>query len=155
MDIQRLFLSPNGRSGRGEFWIGFLILFVLGWVLNFLHGIGHLIGLLLIYPWVCLYSKRLHDMGKSGWLAVIPFAVMIVGFGIAFAVGAGSAIMAMANGGHADMGVLAGAGMAVMVIGLALLVCLAFLLWVGLTPSQPGDNAYGPPPVTASTAPAA
>jgi uncharacterized membrane protein YhaH (DUF805 family) len=34
------------------------------------------------------------------------------------------------------------------VFGLAFIVNIAFLLWVGLTPTQPGENQYGPEPVT-------
>jgi len=40
------------------------------------------------------------------------------------------------------MGLMMGAG------GLAMLIGLGFLLWVGLTPGEPGANKYGEPPVT-------
>jgi uncharacterized membrane protein YhaH (DUF805 family) len=147
MDIQRLFLKADGRIGRGEFWTGFLILFVLGIVVHFIPMIGQIISIVLIYPWVCLYSKRLHDMGKSGWLQLIPFAVWIVAIIVAVMSGMGAAIMAMASGSdaQASAGALAGAGVAALVLCAALLVNLIFLLWVGLSASQAGDNAYGPP----------
>jgi uncharacterized membrane protein YhaH (DUF805 family) len=153
MDIQRLFLSANGRIGRGEFWIGFLILFVLGIVVHFIPGLGQLLAILLIYPWVCLYSKRLHDMGKSGWLQLIPFAVWIVAVILAVVMGGTAAIMAMA-GSHAaaEAGALAGAGMAVLIMCAAALIHLVFTLWVGLSPGQAGDNAYGLPPTAAAAA---
>ena len=147
MDIQRLFLKADGRIGRGEFWTGFLILFVLGIVVHFIPVIGQIIAIVLIYPWVCLFSKRLHDMGKSGWLQLIPFAVWIIGILIAVMTGMGGAIMAMASGSdaQASAGALAGAGLAALVLCAAALINLIFLLWVGLSPSQAGDNAYGPP----------
>jgi uncharacterized membrane protein YhaH (DUF805 family) len=154
MDFQRLFLRADGRIGRGEFWIGFLILFVLGWVLSFIPGIGHFIGFLLIYPWACVYSKRLHDMGKSGWLQLVVWGVWLVAAVLAAVLGAGGAIMAMAGGGQADASALAGLGLAFVVLCVALLVTLGFALWVGLSGSQAGDNAYGPPP-GAAAAPAA
>jgi uncharacterized membrane protein YhaH (DUF805 family) len=152
MDIQRQFLSAGGRSGRGEFWIGFIILWVLGWILNFIPGIGHWIAMLLIYPWICIFSRRLHDMGRSGWTQLVMWGVWIVAVVLALVLGAGGAIMAMANGGHADYGALAGAGLAFLVLCLALLINLVFVLWVGLSPSQAGDNAYGPPPGAAQGA---
>jgi uncharacterized membrane protein YhaH (DUF805 family) len=156
MDIQRLFLSANGRIGRGEFWTGFLILFVLGVVVHFIPGLGQILAILLLYPWVCLFSKRLHDMGKSGWLQLIPFAIWIVAVVLAIVMGGTAAIMAMAGGSHAaDAGALAGAGAAVMVMGAACLANLIFLLWVGLSASQAGDNAYGPPPAAGGAATAA
>jgi uncharacterized membrane protein YhaH (DUF805 family) len=154
MDWGRLFLSANGRIGRGEFWIGFLILFVLGIVVHFIPGLGQLLAILLIYPWVCLYSKRLHDMGKSGWLQLIPFAVWIIGILVAVMSGMGGAIMAMASGSDAQAtaGALAGAGVAALVLCAAALINLIFLLWVGLSPGQAGDNAYGLPPTAAAAA---
>jgi uncharacterized membrane protein YhaH (DUF805 family) len=147
MDIQRLFLKADGRIGRGEFWTGFLILFVVGIVVHFIPVIGQIIAIILIYPWVCLFSKRLHDMGKSGWLQLIPFAVWIIGILVAVMSGMGGAIMAMASGSDAQAtaGALAGAGVAALVLCAAALINLIFLLWVGLSPSQAGDNAYGPP----------
>jgi uncharacterized membrane protein YhaH (DUF805 family) len=36
--------------------------------------------------------------------------------------------------------------MAALVMCAAALVNLVFVLWVGLSASQAGDNAYGPPP---------
>ena len=157
MDIQRLFLSANGRIGRGEFWTGFLILFVLGIVVHFIPGLGQLLAILLIYPWVCLFSKRLHDMGKSGWLQLIPYAVWIVAAVLGVVMGGTAAVMAMAGGGHsadvaAGAGALAGAGMVALIMCGALVVNLIFLLWVGLSGSQPGDNAYGPPPAAKAAA---
>lgn len=158
MDIQRLFLRADGRIGRGEFWTGFLILFVLGIVVHFIPGLGQLLALLLIYPWVCVFSKRLHDMGKSGWLQMILYAVWIVAVVLAVALGGTAAVMAMASGSHdsAGVGALAGLGMAALVMCGAVLLNLIFVLWVGLSAGQTGDNAYGPPPsTTAGTATAA
>jgi uncharacterized membrane protein YhaH (DUF805 family) len=141
--------------GRGEFWIGFLILFVLGIVVHLIPGLGQLLAILLIYPWVCLFSKRLHDMGKSGWLQLVVFAIWIVAVVVAMAMGGAAAIMAMASGSHsadtsAAAGALAGMGMAFIVILLACLANLAFVLWVGLSAGQAGDNAYGPPPAAST-----
>jgi uncharacterized membrane protein YhaH (DUF805 family) len=157
MDIQRLFLKADGRIGRGEFWTGFLILFVLGIVVHFVPVIGQIAAIVLIYPWVCLFSKRLHDMGKSGWLQLIPIAVWIVAVMVAVMSGMGGAIMSMASGSDAQAtaSALAGAGIAALVLAAACLINLVFLLWVGLSPSQAGDNAYGPPPGTAATTAAA
>ena len=66
MNWQFLFLSANGRIGQKDFWIGFLILFVAGIILGMIPVLGQIISIALIYPWVCLYSKRLHDFGKTG-----------------------------------------------------------------------------------------
>ena len=152
MDWKFLFLSANGRIGQKDFWIGILILFVVNVIASLIPTIGQIISLLLIYPAVCVTSKRLHDMGKTGWLAAIPYGLTAVamvplifaGFAAMAAGGAsvaGSAAGVTAGAGAA-LGLLAIAGMLMMIAGL---VCLAFLLWVGLSKGDAGTNQYGPP----------
>src|SRR5690606_22797495 len=81
--------------------------------------------------------------GRSAWLILAPFALTLVLLLAVMFVG-GAAMMAA--GGQFDGAAMAGMGTAGL-IGLAIfLVNLGFLLWVGLTPSQPGDNRFGPPP---------
>jgi uncharacterized membrane protein YhaH (DUF805 family) len=159
MDFQKLFLSANGRIGRGEFWIGFVILLVANFIISALsHAVPFIgiLGLVLLYCSICVYSKRLHDMGHSGWLQVIPMLVFLVGIVIAIAMGGMAMLSGMAGGANgggnpsAAMGALGIAGIVFMIGGL---VALGFLLWVGLSNGQPGDNKYGPPP--AKSAPAA
>ena len=148
MDWQNLFLSPNGRISRQPFWIGALILFVVGFVLKWIPVVN-LLTIVLIYPWVCLYSKRLHDMGKSGWLTVAPFIVMILAVIIALVVGGAGALAAMGmnqNDPAAAASAIGGLGLAGVIVLLGFLVCFGFMLWIGLTPGEPGANQYGPSP---------
>jgi len=149
MDWKTLFLTADGRIGQKDFWIGFLILFVAGLVLGMIPLLGMIIGLALIYPNVCLYSKRLHDAGRSGWLAAVPYAIGCVGFLLMMMMGGMGAMGAMMGGGNdamASAGMMAGLG-AMGLIGLLMFAALiGFLLWVGLAKGDPGDNRYGPPP---------
>jgi uncharacterized membrane protein YhaH (DUF805 family) len=144
MDWKKLFLDANGRIGQKDFWIGFVILFVIGIILQMIPKIGQIAGILLLYPWVCLYSKRLHDMGKTGWLQLIPIAVFCVAMILAFITG-GAAMLTGAAGGN-PAAAMAGMGMAGLIFGLAFLVWIGFLLWVGLSKGEPGENQYGPAP---------
>ena len=151
MDWNRLFFSADGRIGRQAFWVGFLILLGAGVVLGWIPILGALISIALIYPWVCLFSKRFHDMGKSGWFALLPVALPAVFFAIAIATGLsgiiGGAILSKEVGDDAAAGpVLAGLGMAFLFFGLGMLVWLGGTLWAGLTEGNPGENHYGPPP---------
>jgi len=155
MDWKFLFLTAEGRIGRKDFWIGFLIVFAASVVLNIVPVLGQILGLLLIWPQICIHAKRLHDMGRTAWLMLVPFAVTVVCATLAVVtVGAGFLSAAILGSTDADMAAagsaMAGVGAASAVMGLAMLFGLAFLLWVGLTPSQPGENRFGPPaqPVT-------
>jgi uncharacterized membrane protein YhaH (DUF805 family) len=108
--------------------------------------LGQLVILALIYPTVCVTAKRLHDFGRSGWLAAVPYVIAAA----AMLIGAVTGGMTMMLGGLAGHGVAAAAavgGMGIMagVMGLTLLAELAFLLWVGLSKGDPQPNAYGAP----------
>jgi uncharacterized membrane protein YhaH (DUF805 family) len=75
----------NGRAGRSEFWWFALACLVVGLVFSILglDMIGMLVNLALLVPSLAVGSRRLHDIGKSGWFQLIwliPFigwAIMI------------------------------------------------------------------------------
>ncbi|MGV3577517.1 DUF805 domain-containing protein [Brevundimonas sp.] len=142
-DWKTLFLDANGRIGQKDYWIGVLILFAAGLVLSFVPLINTIASIASIYFGVCVSSKRLHDMGKSGWLAAIPYGVTAVAVVLSAMTFIGGMV---ATGYGNDYGAIQGMGAAGAVWGLAFLVNLAFLIWLGVTAGQPGDNAYGPPP---------
>lgn len=146
-DWQKLLFSFEGRTRRSHFWIGWLICLGISVVAGWLPFIGMFVCLALIWPNLAISVKRLHDMGKSGWLVLVPwvagFISMIVGFGmIGFSAIANSAALEAEN----PFAIMALIGPAIGLFGLAFLIGLAFLLWIGLTDSQPGDNRYGPNP---------
>lgn len=141
MDFRQLFLTSQGRIGPRDFWIGFLILFVSGIVLGLIPFLGLIASIALIYPQVCIFSKRLHDFGKSGWLYLAPLILTVL-LGVVMAV-VGGASLAMLSG-EDDGAAIAGAALAIG--GLIVLLNFGFLLWVGLSRGDPGENRYGPPP---------
>lgn len=147
MDWKTLFLSPEGRMGIKDFWLGFLILFGLWWVLNLVPLVGHLVQLAMIYSYVCLYAKRLHDMGRSGFWQLIPMAVTAVCLTVGVtAAGAGIAAAVIQGDTEAVLAAVAGGFLLLGLCALAGIVCLIFLTWVGVAGGQPGTNRYGPPP---------
>ena len=161
MDWNALFFSAEGRIGRQTFWIGFLILLGAGVVLSWIPLLGVIISIALLYPWTCLFSKRFHDMGRSGWLAALPVALPAVFFTIAIFTGIGGVMaavfMAEASGNdEAAAGpMLAGIGTALLFAMLGLLVWMGTTLWAGLTLGEAGPNRYGeePPLPTAGVGP--
>lgn len=149
MDWKNLFFSFEGRIGRQAFWIAWLALLGVNVVLGWIPLIGWLLGLVSIYCSICIYATRLHDMGHTAWLQLIPFLVWIVA-GVAMVMGAGGSaiVAALADGRDSAVAAaaLGGLGIGLLAITVACLVQLGFLLWIGLTPGQPGPNRFGPPP---------
>jgi uncharacterized membrane protein YhaH (DUF805 family) len=145
MNWQYLFLRADGRIGQKDFWLGWLILFVAGIVLGMIPLLGMLISLALIYPNVCVFSKRLHDFGKTGWLAAAPYVILLVASVIAMAMGGAAMFSAMSGSAAGTAAAMTGLGLGMGIFVLAGLACLAFLLWVGLTKGDPAPNKYGPP----------
>lgn len=148
-DFQTAMLSFEGRLRRSHFWIGFLIIFGANVVLGWIPVIGWLVSLVLIWSNVAISVKRLHDMGKSGWFVLAPyvigFGLTIIGFIMMFG---GIAASGMSESYYEDnpAAVFALMGPAFGLFGVAALVGLAFLLWIGLTDSEPGENRFGPNP---------
>lgn len=157
MDFMNLFLSPKGRIGQKEFWIGIVSIFALGVVLglvipNDMAMVESIISIVLLYPGYCVMAKRFQDMGKAPLLAAIPYGLFaavyvfaLVGvLGMAGGVAGGSD--AAAAGGVAA---LAGAGLFAII---GFVVWLVFVIWAGVSKGDPGPNAYGPPPAGAAPA---
>ena len=146
-DWKHLFLSFEGRTRRSHFWIGWLVCLGLGVVFGWIPLLGFFLSIALIWPNLAITVKRLHDMGHSGWLAAIPYAVGIVGTIVAVSMIGLTALMNMeALDNEEPAAIIALIGPAFGLFGLMFLVGLGFLLWIGLTDSQRGDNRFGPNP---------
>lgn len=146
-DWKHLFLSFEGRTRRSHFWIGWLVCLGLGVVFGWIPLLGMVLSIALIWPNLAITVKRLHDMGHTGWLAAIPYVVGIVGTIVAFImIGASAFMNAAALENEDPAAIIALIGPAFGLFGLMFLVGLAFLLWIGLTDGQPGDNRFGPNP---------
>lgn len=83
----RKYFEFNGRASRQEFWYFFffcvLAQMVARLVDSLLFGFGTmpgpiagLTGLLLFMPQVAVTVRRLHDVGRSGREAILPFALL-------------------------------------------------------------------------------
>ena len=146
-DWQKLMLSFDGRIRRSHFWVAWLIILgvyvVLSWI-----PLLNLLTIVLIWPFVAICVKRLHDMDRPGWFAAIPWGgslvLTVVGFMMVgasiFAAGASDGY----NGNPAAFLALMGPGIGAFV--LASLIWIGFILWIGLVEGQPGANRFGPNP---------
>ena len=146
-DWKHLFFSFEGRIRRSHFWIGWLVCLGLGVVFGWIPILGFFLSIALIWPNLAITVKRLHDMGHTGWLAAIPYAVGIVGMIVAFSlIGATAFMNAAALEAEDPAAIFALIGPAIGLFILMFLVGLGFLLWIGLTDSQRDDNRFGPNP---------
>lgn len=160
MNWQALFFSADGRIGQKDFWIGVLALLLMWFLAPVLHLLAPVIWLVVMYCWVCVFSKRLHDFGKSGWLILLPVAVWTLALILATIFGGLTVLGAIATGMTAGMhpgswGVMLGAlGIMLTMFGVAALEKFVFVLWVGLSPGDPGENRFGSPPGSMISSPA-
>lgn len=155
MDWKTLFFSADGRIGRSTFWIGWLVLLGVNVVAGWIPLLGLLISLASIYCNICVTSKRLHDMGRSGFLQAVPLVLcsaLMIGSIIMVAGPAVMAGIAEADESVIQAAVLAGVGGMLLAWLSALVIGFGFLLWVGLSASVAGENKYGPPPASPAVA---
>jgi len=78
--------SFHGRAGRGEWLRIMAVSTILGAIASALSPVA---GLVLSVPFTLMLlavsSRRLHDLRLSGWLQVIPMAVMLADVGLFYA----------------------------------------------------------------------
>ncbi len=124
-----LFVNPRGRTSRRTFAAALLPLAFVVWVyagdgadLYAPWGV-----LVLLYPAVVLHIRRLHDMGRSGWMVLVPTVVTIVAMGIwAHRISLGTQL---------DVALPVA----------ALVIFVGFALWGCLGKGQAESNSFGPP----------
>jgi uncharacterized membrane protein YhaH (DUF805 family) len=167
MDIQHVLLSPNGRIGPRDFGRGLILLTGAMMIVQIAVALtSPAFGMLqypLVFSYVCVFGKRLHDGGYSAWL-YLPF---LLGYFVISTV-ATALFMPMLSPGalamQAEFQALAQAGQfAAAVEEVAknapelarlsiLTTTVAFLLTSGVLGliggrlrSDPASNRYGPP----------
>jgi len=136
MDVKQLFenfktvvtqhyADFNGRASRAVFW-QYILVYVVGVVLLSLLGLrlaANLLSLALFLPNLAVSVRRLHDIGKSGWLVLLPAIpwFLLAAFIFVF-------------------------WPLAMVAGLAGLICTGYLIYLYAQPGVAGANEFGPAP---------
>lgn len=88
IDWAELFFSSTGRVARGPFLLAAAVLVAIALLYEATVGPTlHLLTGWFVYPALlfsgcCVLSKRLHDRGRSGWLAAIIVLALIVAWPI-------------------------------------------------------------------------
>jgi uncharacterized membrane protein YhaH (DUF805 family) len=146
MDWKTLFLSAQGRIGKKDFWIGMGILFVAGLIRGQIPVISSLWPFASIYFGVCVGGKRLHDIGKSAWLTLVPVGIVFAGYALAAILG-GAAFLGMAATGSdsaAVLGGIAGLGLAGLIGFAGMVVGIGAVIWLGVQEGDSQENQFGP-----------
>jgi uncharacterized membrane protein YhaH (DUF805 family) len=124
-----LFVNPNGRTARGPFVAALVALLVVAAFYAFLvkGTTAHYCLLILVFPGLVLHARRLHDMGHSAWLLLIPGVLTVAAF-------AGWLRIVSFGTPFGEVLPLA-----------ALLACAVFALWGCIGSSQADTNRFGTP----------
>jgi uncharacterized membrane protein YhaH (DUF805 family) len=90
LEVLKKYATFGGRARRTEFWMFFLINFIISAVLNIVQRstgstvvlvISVLYGLAVLIPGIAVTVRRLHDTGRSGgwcWIVLIPIVGGII-----------------------------------------------------------------------------
>ena len=129
MSWDSLFVHSKGRTAR-EHFIGALIplAIVVWWYAQASPNVYPQWSLLvLLFPASVLLARRLHDMGHSGWLLLVPAVLMV------------AAMMIWDH--RLDLGAPLNFAMPLA----ALIVFVGFALWGCIGKGKTQANAFGPP----------
>lgn len=156
----RNYIRFGGRATRPEFWWWILFIAIASTVLGIIDRIieravgiedltllGSIFGLATLLPTLAIISRRLHDIGKSGWWLLVWHLVFIVP-GVVAAVTLVILVLALAKSGSWAV-IVADLLLALLAFIVAAVVALGLAIWIIIwmaRQGQPGPNHYGPDP---------
>ena len=72
------FADFSGRATRSEYWWFVLAYFILALVTGFIHEyLYFLVVLVVLVPMISAGVRRLHDIGKTGWLLLLGLIPLV------------------------------------------------------------------------------
>ncbi|MEZ5997678.1 MAG: hypothetical protein R3B98_03175 [Hyphomonas sp.] len=82
MDIGYVLFSPRGRIGPRDFLRGLILLtgasIIVQVAATFVSPAFSMIQPFLVWAYVCVFGKRLHDSGLTAWLVLVIWLVSLV-----------------------------------------------------------------------------
>ena len=78
LKVLRNYAGFDGRARRKEFWMFFLINLIINYALMFIGFkinmpfLSTIYAFAILIPYIAVWIRRMHDVGKSGWYLLIP-----------------------------------------------------------------------------------
>ncbi len=168
--MKKIFLSPSGRMGRRNFWIGVTGLTLFVCVVNFYlrtfpalelsFWVGLVFPFLFLHMTYAIYGTRLHDMGRSFWpLTLLIVSIILLTIFIMLAFGGAEYFSEFAQ--YERKAVideaererlinqyqenLANSHANTLLSLSSMGLIIAFTIWCGLSKPDPNTNRYGQP----------
>lgn len=84
LEVLKKYAVFNGRARRKEYWMFFLLSFIIALLLGFLEGLvgspgilAILYNLAVLIPGIAVSVRRLHDTNRNGWWLIIGVVPLI------------------------------------------------------------------------------
>ena len=155
----------SGRATRAEFWWWVLLttigLIVFYGVAGSIYASGDLVDalpftlsgitfqLLTLFPSLAVTARRLHDLGRSGWLSLLCYAGIYIGISLSFLTWALVAVLVVevstSSGDLYDVISVLGLILSIPVAVIVTAVCTAFVVSLAQQ-GHAGLNRFGPDP---------
>lgn len=141
-----MFSFFTGRSNRQEYWISVALLIAAAFALTLLHMEAASAAITVM--WVITWMRRLHDIGRPGWWALLPIVLMILAVAAGFVIGGQPFINALAAMERIETAVAIPDRVLNLLVGIglaAVVIQFGFTIWLGAKKGDTGENRFGPP----------
>lgn len=155
MSVGNLLFSPKGRIGPSDLWKGLIILLILQVLITVISAFSPMaltmllgiVSIALLYPFVCVLGKRLHDNGKSAWWVILVIvAYLVVSWILTFLLLSVFGLNPMTAGANPEaMAAYRQSSLLPSILGAIVMTAILGFIMATLK-SEPGTNKYGPPP---------
>lgn len=84
LKVLKNYANFSGRASRSEYWYFFLFNIIIGFILVFVDLYNKTTFISIIYrlavliPGIAVSFRRVHDVGKSAWMLLIPIYNLIL-----------------------------------------------------------------------------